>query len=53
MLSGLHLLFSSGTVSEYVETFEWKNEVPSSFSVIFQKFVFRDLCYLLHCFSLL
>ena len=36
MLSGLYLLFSSGTVSEYVETFEWKNKVPSSFSVIFK-----------------
>ena len=35
MLSALHLLFSSGTVLEYVETFERSH----SFSVVFQLFV--------------
>ena len=53
MLSALHLLFSSGTVSEYVETSEWKNKVILNFSVIYQKIICCDLCCLLHCHCLI
>ena len=52
MISALHLLFSSGTVSEYVETSELKKSCMINFSVIYQKIISCDLCCLLHCLSL-
>ena len=45
MLSALHLLFSSGTVSEYVETSELKSYfIRKSYAVIYVVY-----CIVLHC----